>query len=823
VGWGFAEAAVEQMSEECSLCRNRCVITVVGAGSERAAWGFQCGREYRDSAFKEKALPFEPLRKTYARAFLPESPAGPPPRQAGVIGLPNALPMVEFLPLWRDFFERLGFAVLTSPREKGLLEKGRMTARAEFCAPILLAHGHVDWLFENGADLVFFPVLLQAPGEERDRGRSYFCYYTSYTPVLLGQARGGEGDRPVIQPALDFGGGKEKVCRSLVESLGKRLGVSAASVREAYSGSWARFLEGRARLEAQGRDLLAGLEAEDAAAVVLLGRPYNLLDPSLNQGIPEMIQERGFRVLTQDMLGPELEVAAAADGIRDQVHWHYGKRIIRAAGAILANPRLFPVYLTNFRCSPDAFLMTYFRELMESGGKPYLVLQLDELSSEIGYQTRVEAGLESFRNWRRRPPPSVRIHRFAPLTKDKIWILPHIDDAAVPLARAALERLGYDAVLSEETPETVVQGLKLVGGGECVPLAAVLGSVVETVRKRGLRPERTAALVPAPIIGCNFTQIPLAVQTGLKKTGLEEVEVFTTGPAGRSLPRQLELLLLQAYIASGLLNRIAARVRPYEAVRGDADGARQAGLERLGRAILEKRSLLDTFRGIVRDFSGLPRVRADGLRPRLAILGDLYVVDNRTFNHDVERAIERAGGEAIPASFIEISDFNALNKIEKSLKDKDYGAAAQARAIHMFFKYHEARFRDVARVILGGEDGGPGGPILEGVRGLGIPPELGGETAQNAFKILHSLRYLRPDAFVHLNPLFCCPGVVSTALFRRLEEGTGVPCIHLFYDGIHSPNDELEPHIHYLRRKLEHRRDAGRAGTGVLTTGCPPV
>ncbi|MCK7481238.1 MAG: hypothetical protein M0C28_31620 [Candidatus Moduliflexus flocculans] len=39
---------------------------------------------------------------------------------------------------------------------------------------------------------------------------------------------------------------------------------------------------------------------------------------------------------------------------------------------------LYPVLVTSFRCSPDSFVVEYFKRLMDSKGKPYLILQLDE-------------------------------------------------------------------------------------------------------------------------------------------------------------------------------------------------------------------------------------------------------------------------------------------------------------------------------------------------------------------------------------------------------------------------------------------------------------
>jgi predicted nucleotide-binding protein (sugar kinase/HSP70/actin superfamily) len=812
VGLGFAGRRVEQTSEECRLCRNRCAITVVSAGGERAAWGFQCGRDYEDAAFKEKAVPYEPVRQTFRRIFEQDLEIGPtPPPRPGIIGLPNALAMVEFMPLWGDFFRRLGFRVLLSPQEKGILERGKAAAGAEFCSPMLLAHGHAQWLGENGADQVFFPIYFQGHWPRDRTARSYFCYYTSYLPVLLGDPEAEDVSARWLSPVVDFQAGPAKVAESLARSLADRLGLSADEIRGCFGASWDWFLDGRARLEAHGWRVLSDLEREDAIAAVLLGRPYNFLDPSLNQGIPELIQQHGCRVLTQDMLAGDAAGAAVTDHLQASMHWHYGKRVLQAIESVVVNPRLFPVFLTNFRCSPDSFLITYFREIMEAKGKPYLVLQLDELSSEVGYQTRIEAGLESFRN-RRQPRGTAGgpVFSFGSFTKDKVWILPHIDDTAVNLSQAALRRLGFESVLAEETPGTVVRGLKLVGGGECVPTAAILGSVIETVGKERLSPDRTAVLVPSSVVSCNFPQIPLALKTGLRKVGLDDIKIFTTGLTGKSLPRDLEFLLLRAYILAGLLRRITARVRPYEIIRGEADDTRNRALQTLGRAIAEGRNLLGPFREVVRDFSRIRRVADDGARPRLAILGDLYVVNNPVFNHDIEAAIERAGGEAVPASFIHISHFNCLNRIEKSLRSGDYKAAAAAKATHLFIGYHEGRFREAAREILGDGQARMDRRLLRDVRRLGIPLELEGETAQNSLQILYGLRHLRPDAFVHTNPLFCCPGVVSAALFRRVGELTGVPIIHLIYDGIHSPNDSLEPHIHYLREK---RARASRART----------
>jgi len=65
------------------------------------------------------------------------------------------------------------------------------------------------------------------------------------------------------------------------------------------------------------------------------------------------------------------------------------------------------------------------------------------------------------------------------------------------------------------------------------------------------------------------------------------------------------------------------------------------------------------------------------------------------------------------------------------------------------------------------------------------------------------LQNLRPDGFVHINPLYYCPGAVSSALLKWVEKEHGIPVINLFYDGLRSPNENLEPYIFYLRQKTK--------------------
>ena len=79
-------------------------------------------------------------------------------------------------------------------------------------------------------------------------------------------------------------------------------------------------------------------------------------------------------------------------------HWQHAAEALETALEAARTPMLYPVYVTAFKCSPDSFALDAFRRILDAYGKPYLVLQLDDHDSSMGYETRIEAGVRAFRN-----------------------------------------------------------------------------------------------------------------------------------------------------------------------------------------------------------------------------------------------------------------------------------------------------------------------------------------------------------------------------------------------------------------------------------------
>ena len=122
-----------------------------------------------------------------------------------------------------------------------------------------------------------------------------------------------------------------------------------------------------------GSEVLASLP-EDKECLVILGRPYNTLDPSLNLSMIEKLINLDVLPIPLDFLPLEKE------GItRDynKMYWPNGQKILAAARLVAKDPRLHAIYMGNFRCGPDSFLSHFVHE--EMAGKPYMELEIDDI------------------------------------------------------------------------------------------------------------------------------------------------------------------------------------------------------------------------------------------------------------------------------------------------------------------------------------------------------------------------------------------------------------------------------------------------------------
>lgn len=718
------------------------------------------------------------------------------------IGLPNALYVNEFLPFWRLFFSKLGYQTVISKTNENFLQQGKKIAGAEFCAPMSSWHGHISHLLRE-SDYVFAPQMLEgnASGEAK-----YYCYYSNYAVPLVRNNQVLACDGKIIAPSIDFNLPPIDNIKQIYESL-----PAALKLLQTPGEIHNAFLQALSWFNHRNRQLKASFEAhlrnQSDLSVVLLGRPYVVLDAHLNKGIPGALNELGVSVFFQDML-PDLKVSkenSAAEYVRWN-HWYYGDTIMQAAEYIGRTPGLYPVYITAFKCSPDAFLLEYFKEIMDTHQKPYLILQIDEHGSAVGYETRLESAVRTFREDYNHPrikrkgiiPPKFQLQPSA----DKIMLIPNYDALSCSFICAAFEKAGFRTQLLEETPTTIQESIR-INDGQCLPIGAIVQSAFHTIRKQQLDPARTILFINALTkLSCNFPQYPLLIKRIIEQQAddLNQIQVYATDFDLHHLPFETIYDVYCSYALGGFLRKLGCKIRPYEIYSGQTNQLIEKAKNRLFDCISKGESKEDAFQEIVDMFAKVPINKASTPRPKVSIIGDLYVRDNDSFNQNLIEYLEACGAEVITTPFSYVVRLLGAKINYAYWQNKRYFSLLRLKLLIEILTTFEKRFFQIANKVIKEDFPVYDEELINQLDRYNISLAHGGETAQNVLKILSLVRDF-PDLqmIIHVNPIFCCPGMVSESLFKKIEQDIRIPIISLTYDGTTTnKNDRLTPYLYYI-------------------------
>ncbi len=404
-GLQFANAKVEADYEACELCHNNCNLSLIKTDEGTLAWGLKCGRDYGEKKVKVKDNPtYEWLRKRQ-NAWLSLDTVKPSPHSVkGTVGILQSLGTYGYYPFWKKFVEMLGYQPILSARtSEKTMHAGTEITSAEYCAPVVASHGHAMEMLRNGkVDWLLVPHMLREPSAPGFTD-AHFCCYVQAHPGVLKSAAGLPDTHKILSPIVLFNRPDAEIARALREGL-QPLGVTEAEVLNALKAARDAQQQFANKALAYGKEALDFVEQSQGLGLVCIGRPYNSLDAGLTLDLPRKMAAMGYPVFYQDMLPYDLNSILPEFS---NMYWHYGQKILATAQYVAQHPRLFGVYFTNFMCGPDSYIMTYFKEVMNRVGKPYLCLQFDGHGADAGYLTRVEAALESFHSWSKIPRPEM--------------------------------------------------------------------------------------------------------------------------------------------------------------------------------------------------------------------------------------------------------------------------------------------------------------------------------------------------------------------------------------------------------------------------------
>ncbi len=797
-GFDITATPYEMRTFECTACPNQCSISQVKVSGRRPLfYGGRCERYERGVHTRQKELPDLVERRQEALlddCYQTLEEARSCPR--GAVGLPLALLFHEWLPFFSAFFKELGFGpVISGPTTKALIRLGVENVVNEPCFPVKVAHGHVLTLIQAGVERIFFPSFIDLPGH--GKGPAQVCPYVQGFPYTLSASVDFSAhDTEFLSLPLRIGG-KAGIGRKIIRDLAHLFQTSRRQVTRGVEAGWMAQRRFNERTRKLGDDVISRLSDGDRA-VVLVGRPYNALDPGSNLDLHRKLRRLGMTVLPMDALPLEAYFDQVPE--IESMYWSYGQKILSAGAAIRDNPHLDCVYVTNFGCGPDSFLLHFFREIL--GDKPFLEIEIDEHSADAGALTRLEAfldtvgakksGKKSHKINSEDPVEGIEKKRptmsHAPihLLKQRTIYLPHMSDHAYALAAAITACGGHAEVLFPSDEESVTIGLEHTSGKECYPAILTTGDMIKLTRRADFSPEKAAFFMPSGGGPCRFGQYHRLHRRVLNNMGLGEVPIYTPvqdislydelGIMGKGFSR----LAWQGIVAVDLLDRLTRSIRPYALDQQGVDRLYSHSLERLCAAVSDKQSLAPILHDIRQSYE---KVKVQRRRDPVVvgIVGEIYTRVNPYANAFLVRELEALGVEVwLPtvSEWIFYINFTARRRAWRSRSWREY--MKQTLENHV-------QVKDVQRLeaAMGPLPGGRE-PLTKDLLAWAAPfvsDEFEGETVLSVGKAVEYL-HLGVAGLINVMPFSCMPGNIVNAILTSVRARVGSrPFLALSCDG----------------------------------------
>ena len=363
--------AYTSRSVNCNGCTAHCQLNIISFGKDRR---FISGNRCEKGGGVKIKNKIPNLYEYKYDSIINTVKEHQPKRFRATVGLPLALSFYEQMPFWHTLFTSLGFrTIISDESSRGMYYLGQHTIPSDtVCYPAKLTHGHIENLLDKGADFIFYPCMSYNI-DEGESDNHFNCPVVAYYPELLLANNPRLNNKNFVHPYMDL-----NVRKNVINVMSKVLakynikGKIPVAVDRAYE-AMERF---HADIANKARDIIAQARAEKRNIIVLSGRPYHI-DKEINHGIHKLITSLGMAVVTEDSIA---QLARSPKlGVLNQ--WTYHSRLYRAANYVTTQPDMQLIQLVSFGCGIDAVTSDEVRTILESKGKLYTQLKIDEINN----------------------------------------------------------------------------------------------------------------------------------------------------------------------------------------------------------------------------------------------------------------------------------------------------------------------------------------------------------------------------------------------------------------------------------------------------------
>ena len=677
-----------------SKCQTLCPIertTIAVAGDARVAISggacpkFEVSTKTQPKLEREAPNPFE-QREALIASFVQEVTGG------RVLAIPQTGATYGHIPWLATLANRLGFSVRLLQSDTSSLARGEQLCNSfDSCGPTKIAHAVCD----TDADLLFFPKIMYVAEADGPGGQT--CVTEQAIPEVIQQSlQSRNRNTTVLRPRLSFARGLRDA--GLIESLrsvASVMGIDPSRIPGAVSEAAQAQEKYQSSLMQIGQEAIDYARARAIPIVLVCGQLHVIHDPAVNATIPFLLRQNGAMAIPVDCFPIDFATPPMT-----KVYWGDSNRVMRAAASARAARDVFPLLLCSFGCGPGSFIEQTFQGVL--AGYPHTVLESDGHGGTAGFVTRIQAFLQSVRQFIARDgsatlPDNRKLLSYldrAPRRGGymdpniRYVFLSAVESFGAAFA-AAYRCFGYDAVAAPPLSyENFSCGRRDCSGKECLSYQLVWGAFREYLDKNP--PDKETRLMQITGQMCRAGVFDVKDKISLERMGLDErvsvtglrvgggpamTAIIWTGLAALDILRQLHVYHLAVETKPGqaediyrvhcddILGIIERPVRNGHATASDLIGKWRAVTVALKRAATEFAALEQA------------RPRNQSLRT-VFVSGDILTKSNDFANGGIYRRMGDKGVRAVVEPMCDFLEY--LARVQPHLL---FGHGAQPREI----------------------------------------------------------------------------------------------------------------------------------------------
>ena len=680
---GLKSLQVSTSMRNCGLCSNNCMLTINAFSDGRTyVTGNRCDRGAGDM-IQEKHKPVPNMVEVKLRRYFDYFLKKNIPEFEGKlrIGIPRVLNMYEDFPFWFTFFNQLGCEVVLSDyTTKDQYNKAIDTIPSDTaCYPAKAVHGHIRDLSKAQVDLIWYPCIQHGP-KEFSRDNNYHCpMVISYPELIRNNMQDVMGKTPFYAPFLPLAD-KKSLVPALVKAL-KDLPFSKSEISNAVETAWAEQEKCKADYREMTKKTVSRLVAEQVPTIVLAGRPYHL-DSGINHGIPELITSLGMAVLTEDGVAP---LGKDIKHLRVVDQWSYHSRLYHAAEFVSRTEGFQIVELNSFGCGLDSIVADQVKDILSAKHKIHTLLKIDE-GTNLGAVTIRLRSLQSVmeRSMRKHHNPEAPVETVVDDTpaydyervvfteemrKTYKILVPQMSPLHFQLLEPVLKSEGYDFdMLPAPTRDDVETGLKYINNDACYPAIIVVGQLMSALLSGKYDVNKTAVIISQTGGGCRATNYIGYLRKALIDAGMKQVPILSLNASdmerqpGFKLTKSFLHRMIQAVVYGDALMQCVLATRPYEINPGSADALCDYWVKKLRERITKANIFQYSkyIKNIIEDFDNLP-IDKSKPKPRVGVVGEIYVKFHPSANNHINELIEKEGGEVVTSGLLDFFLYCAMD------------------------------------------------------------------------------------------------------------------------------------------------------------------